>query len=464
MLRRSLRDTSRSVIFYSLLLVSLWVGDARSYELNVDDPASIYDIAQHAAYKMMQFYPGNQTGGIPGLFGDPYYWWEAGAAFGALIDYWFYFGDAGYVPVTMEAMMHQVGPDSNYMPPNQTKSLGNDDQGFWGLAAMSAAEKRFPNPPADQPQWLALAQGVFNSQALRWDTTTCNGGLRWQIYTFNNGYQYKNTVSNGCFFQLAARLARYTGNATYAQWAERTFDWTRQAGFATENWAFFDGAGTSENCSVIDKIQWSYNAGLYLAGAAYMYNYTDGSDLWRERVQGILNMTQVFFTTDTSGNPNVMYEVACEPYNTCNVDQRSFKAYLSRFMALTLKMAPWTSDFILPRLQSSAVAAARHCSFGADHNTCGLKWTQTEDDGYFGVGEQMAALEVVQSLLAYEKPQPVTEDVGGISPGDPGAGTGTKASEGKVWDMQTKTGDKVGAAFATIIVLVALGTVGYWMA
>lgn len=31
---------------------------------------------------MMQFYPGNKTGGIPGLFGDPYYWWEAGAVFG----------------------------------------------------------------------------------------------------------------------------------------------------------------------------------------------------------------------------------------------------------------------------------------------------------------------------------------------------------------------------------------------
>lgn len=95
---------------------------------------------------MMQFYPGNLTGGIPGLFGDPYYWWEAGAAFGvclflfvgccwkdglliqaflvqALIDYWYYTGDAGYNDVTSTAMLHQVGPDSNYMPPNQSKSL-----------------------------------------------------------------------------------------------------------------------------------------------------------------------------------------------------------------------------------------------------------------------------------------------------------------------------------------------------
>jgi len=46
---------------------------------------SIRNVSQKVAYKMMQFYPGNQTNGIPGLFGDPYYWWEAGAAFGVCL-------------------------------------------------------------------------------------------------------------------------------------------------------------------------------------------------------------------------------------------------------------------------------------------------------------------------------------------------------------------------------------------
>lgn len=46
---------------------------------------SVYQITQRVAFKMMQFYPGNLTGGIPGLFGDPYYWWEAGAAFGVCV-------------------------------------------------------------------------------------------------------------------------------------------------------------------------------------------------------------------------------------------------------------------------------------------------------------------------------------------------------------------------------------------
>lgn len=138
---------------------------------------------------------------------------------------------------------------------------------------MSAAEKNYPNPPKDQAQWLALAQAVFNTQAPRWDTATCGGGLRWQIYAFNNGYGYKNTISNGCFFQLASRLARYTGNTTYADWANKAFDWTHELGLATLDYRYFDGSDSQNNCTSINWVQWSYNAGTYLAGAAYMYNF-----------------------------------------------------------------------------------------------------------------------------------------------------------------------------------------------
>ena len=74
---------------------------------------------------------------------------------------------------------------------------------------MSAAELKFPNPGPKDPSWLSLAQAVFNMQVGRWDPH-CGGGLRWQFNPLNNGWMNKNTISNGCFFQLAARLARYT--------------------------------------------------------------------------------------------------------------------------------------------------------------------------------------------------------------------------------------------------------------
>lgn len=64
------------------------------------------------------------------------------------------------------------------------------------MSAMTAAENNFPDPPADEPQWLALAQAVFNTQAdpSRHDES-CGGGLRWQIPLSNNGYDYKNSES-----------------------------------------------------------------------------------------------------------------------------------------------------------------------------------------------------------------------------------------------------------------------------
>jgi len=222
---------------------------------------------------MMTFYTGNHTGDVPGNLPQPYYWWEAGAMFGTLIDYYYYTNDSTYNDVVTQAMLFQTGPDDDYMTPNQTKTEGNDDQGFWGMAAMAAAEQKFPDPPAGKPQWLALAQGVFNTQAARWDTQYCNGGLRWQIFTFNTGYDYKNSISNGCFFNLGARLALYTGNDTYAQWAEKTFNWTQASQLMDSNYHFYDGAHTTLNCTDINKVQWTYNAGVFLLGAATMYNY-----------------------------------------------------------------------------------------------------------------------------------------------------------------------------------------------
>ena len=250
----------------------------------------------------MLFYPGNKTGGIPGTLpgpppAGPYYWWEGGAMMGTYIDYWHWTGDASYNQLVTEGMLHQVGDNRNYMPANQTASLGNDDQGFWGMSAMLAAENKFPNPPEDQPQWLALAQAVWQTMAdpSRHDTT-CNGGLRWQIPFSNAGYNYKNSeaplsssgcqltradttaIANGCFFNIGARLARYTGNKTYADWADKTWDWmTKVSLIDSKSFAVYDGAHVEDDCKKISKYEFSGVHAVFAMGAAYMYNYVSRS-------------------------------------------------------------------------------------------------------------------------------------------------------------------------------------------
>lgn len=87
-------------------------------------------------------------------------------------------------------------------------------------------------------------------------------------------------------------------------------------------------------------------------------------------------------------------------------------------MAATTKVAPWTYDYIMPYLQTSATAAAAQCDGGTDQSTCGSKWTTATYDGAYGVGQQMSALQVIQANLIKQAASPVTNSTGGTSSGD----------------------------------------------
>ena len=193
----------------------------------------------------------------------------------------------------------------------------------------------------------------------------------------------QGVISNGCFYQLAARLARYTKNDTYAEWAEKTYDWLWTSQLINQDtWEVYDSYHFDERTKTcpsdqIGLIQWSYNIGTMIMGTAFMWNHT-GDQKWADRLNGYLpNVQRVFFLPEYGGN--VMTEYACEGNGNCNKDQRSFKAYLSRWLALTVQMAPFTSPTIMPWLQGSAQAAIRQCVAGPGNAVggpvaCGRKW------------------------------------------------------------------------------------------
>lgn len=326
-----------------------------------------------------------------------------------MLDYYHYTGDDTYNNITTQALLSQVGPDYDYMVPAQQKDEGNDDQAFWGFATMSAAEKDWPQPTIGNYSWLQLTENLWNTQVRRWDNTSCNGGLKWQIFSFNNGYDYKNTVSNGAFFQLSARLARFTGNQTYVDWATKAYDWIVAIDLVDPSYNTFDGTDDTSNCSEPNRIIWTYNTGILMYGSAVMYNYTNGSALWTERVSGFLAASGQFFHPFPNVT-NTMFEPACETVNTCDTDQFSFKGYLSRFLWASTQMAPFTRPAIETLLNSSALAAAESCSGGTDGVTCGEKWYVGGWDGMYGVGQQMSALETIQGLLVGQSMPPLHSD------------------------------------------------------
>lgn len=442
--------------------------------LDLQSPDSIKSVTSTLAYDMMAFYSGNQSGQTPGLLPGPcasdlcYYWWEAGAMFGSLINYWQYTGDSSYNDVVSQALLFQVGPDQNYNPPNQSTGMGVDDQLFWAFSALDAAEANFPNPPAGQPSWIALAQAVFNFQAALWDTNppSCGGGMRWQVYPYLAGYNLKNAVANGGNFQLAARLARYTGNQTYADWAEMVWNWAADSPLMETNAdgtliQIWDSTDSNNNCTNADHDVWTYNYGTFLLGAATMYNIT-GDSVWGTRTQALLNGAYLYFFPADYGS-DIMSEVECEAKSICNSDESSFKAYLSRWMAETSILAPFLADQIQPKLVASAMGAAGQCVGGANGRMCGRQWWTTTWDGSSGVGQQMSALSMIGANLITAQMAPASVTSGGTSKGNPSAGSTNTAGPSGLYTDSVTTADRAGAAILTVMVVGFVVGGSWWL-
>lgn len=139
----------------------------------------------------------------------------------------------------------------------------------------------------------------------------------------------------------------------------------------------------------------------------------------------------------------------------------SQKAYLTRWMAQTTKLAPFTFDRIKKVLNASAEAAALQCSGGANGRMCGLSWSKGAAwDGTMGVGQQMSAMEVVQSNLIQQVKGPVTNNTGGTSLGNPSAGS---SPDPLLPDAPPTTAAKAGAGVLTAVVLLLSISMWTWM-
>ena len=87
---------------------------------------SLQNAAKTIAKSITGQYSGEKSGNPPGIFTDAIDsiidWAASPAIWDALIDYWYLTGDAAYNDIVTRGLSFQLGPDSNFMPPNQTKS------------------------------------------------------------------------------------------------------------------------------------------------------------------------------------------------------------------------------------------------------------------------------------------------------------------------------------------------------
>jgi mannan endo-1,6-alpha-mannosidase len=407
-------------------------------DLDVGNAAGVRSVAATIAHGTMSYYTANVTkdpGLLIGDLSEPYYWWQAGAMWGSMLDYYHYTGDPSYNDVILEALLAKpnTGDHFDFMPTQHHQEEGNDDLGFWGYAVMSAAERNFPQPNQGVPSWLDMGKNIFDSLESRWNTSHCGGGLLWQIFPSNpNGMNYKNSVSNGGFFQIAARLARATGDKKYLEWAEKVWDWSEQSGLI-QDFNIYDGADARDNCTKTNFLSFTYSTGIYLYGAAVLANHT-GDQKWVDRASGVLNAAKGFFWSEGNA-PNAMYEPACETVGTCDQNMKSFKGYLARFMWQSTYMVPALTATVRSLLETSALAAAQTCTGGKSGTECGQKWYAGGHDGSVGLGQQMCALETIQGLLIRETKAPFK-------------GSDIKVVRDKPWAQPTKRAEENSATLA----------------
>ncbi|KAJ1326757.1 mannan endo-1,6-alpha-mannosidase [Microdochium nivale] len=431
---------------------------AAAIDVDVNNQTSIKIAASHIAAGFYATY--HNASSTAGHFDqpEPWFWWLSGSGWNALLEHMVYTGDVNgtYRAGLLAAYAANLGPENDLAPPEQENWEANDDQMYWVYGALTAMEYGFDELPSceDQavaasarrqlphgqgcldgtpPSWLAISTNAFEAFARRWrvDEGTCGGGLKWQYRSSAAGFDYKNAVTNGGFFQVASRLARFTGNATYAAWADTVYDWSAAVGLVAatpDGLHVFDGTsdGDGQNCSGVNYVEWSYNVASYMHGAANMYAYhvlhggegTEGDlEKWERRSQEFVSAAGgMFFAptargSGTTGPVAIMREQECEKTPAgCSTDQTSFKSSLGRWMGKTAVLVPGVRTSVMDLLRGSARAAAASCQGGGGGDEeeqpllCGQKWTTGGFDGQSDFGTHLSALEVVQSLLVLDAP------------------------------------------------------------
>ncbi|KAH6634969.1 glycoside hydrolase [Chaetomium sp. MPI-SDFR-AT-0129] len=375
-------------------------------QVDISSTSSIKAAAKDVAFDVMSVYKGNQSGEV-------YYWWTGAVLWSTMIDYWHYTNDSTYNAVTVQGLTAQNGPNlqSPFMPPNWTASMGNDDQGFWGIAAAKANEAGLPAPPKGEPSWLDLAKAVFQVQTVRYTDSedACGGGLRWMIVPVNTGFDLKNTASTAVFLNLGARLYHATQNETYADWVEKGWTWLTKVGLVDDKFNVYDSINADKNCTDIAPAQWSHNAGLLLETAAYMYTQessagsarSDKATAWKTRTISLANRTVSHFFS--AAHHGILVEPFCEGTgpNSCSREMSFYKGIALRSLTGAAELVDELRDpdhGVGQALRATAQAAVQSCSYGTGRE-CGFRWASEPADQSMWLYEAPLELNALSAVL-----------------------------------------------------------------
>ena len=127
---------------------------------------------------------------------------------------------------------------------------------------------------------LGSAEAIMAFVMAGWDANpelACPGGVPFSNALENNE---RNTVTDGPGAELAVRLYQLTGDASYLQFAEQAYEWTRRC-LLEANGLYADHIGAH---GAVAQIYWSYNQGSMIGAGTLLFQAThNGAFLFQAR-------------------------------------------------------------------------------------------------------------------------------------------------------------------------------------
>ena len=297
-----------------LLILNMFVILLAAHAADAGDSPQSLNRAAHGIETLQGWY-NNATG----LY-DTTGWWNSGNAITVLANY------------SIAARTNQYLPTfSNTFTAAQKTSAGfinnyYDDEGWWALAWIATYDL------THAPQYLAMAQSIFDDMARGWDTSTCGGGIWW-----SKDKTYKNAIANELFLSVAAHLANRTAEpqrTQYAHWARREWEWFSSSGMINSENLINDGLDSTNPKACVNngKPTWSYNQGVILGGLAEYSRYAHDSSLLTRA--GQIATAAITRLTDSRG---ILHD-PCEP--NCGADGPQFKGIFARNLMRLYASAP----------------------------------------------------------------------------------------------------------------------------
>ncbi|KAI3325567.1 glycoside hydrolase family 76 protein [Xylariaceae sp. AK1471] len=323
---------------------------------------------------MNAFY--NETTGL----WDTAPWWHSGVALRAIAEYMLVTGSKDYLDMAANTVEIQRAP-LDWWPEGggDFRADSTDDTGWWALALTSLYQV------TGNSTYLDLAKEDETYMYAYWNTTTCGGGLIWNIPNMT----YHNAISNELYLELTATLHNLIpGDTYYLNQAIKEWEWFKASGMINSQGLVNDGLTEDASCVNNGQTVWSYNQGI-IAGLVQLSDAT-GDTSYLETARTIADAA----VNDASLSPNgILTEDGCATADECEPNGTAFKGIFIRSLAkldAVLEDHPYK-----PYIQNNAQSAYDNSRNGTDFY--GFSWQGPFDNGT--IGRQVSAVDLLLSTL-----------------------------------------------------------------